>query len=48
MRDRLMVQDINQFDFSKNWQRSDIPEQATWDLTALLYQMKLGKKLSLN
>ncbi|HHT25179.1 MAG TPA: oligoendopeptidase F [Clostridiaceae bacterium] len=26
---------MNQFDFSKNWQRSEIPEQATWDLTVL-------------
>ncbi|NLJ69850.1 MAG: oligoendopeptidase F [Clostridiaceae bacterium] len=30
-----MIQDINQFDYSKNWQRSEIPEQATWDLTSL-------------
>ncbi|HHU52905.1 MAG TPA: oligoendopeptidase F [Clostridiaceae bacterium] len=26
---------MNQFDYSKNWQRSEIPEQATWDLTVL-------------
>jgi oligoendopeptidase F len=35
MQNSLMNQDINQFDYSKSWQRSDIPEQATWDLTVL-------------
>ncbi|NLM18992.1 MAG: oligoendopeptidase F [Clostridiaceae bacterium] len=39
-----MVQDINQFDFSKNWQRSDIPEQATWDLTALFVSDEAWEK----
>ena len=35
MQNRLIIHDMNQFDFSESLQRSDIPGQGTWDLTPL-------------